>query len=390
MWSGPNHRWQNQMMMRFKVMFLFCDQCEHTLQRLKFAGKGLKLKSNNFSEKMAQPIKPTKTGRETRTIPDFIALTGNRSDGTSVPSKQRTISSRYGKLDESPNQTITNTNTPKRKASQMDTSDCSSLGNMNSTVGWSEEKQNWAEEVEASMLDEADSDQEGEPKGEPSKNKKEKSRKRKGKGNPATGKKTRTGPTWAEVAKHHICLITSDNLGKDLDHKDFLDIQSQMCTHLMDLPNELIGKCQVRKSGMRNGGIQLALEHAEGVNWYRKIIPNLETLDQGTKLRFFGPGERPFRCYKAYSSETRVSKDKEAVKTVLQKLNPILSTGFLAVTIVSATDDLVQLRIKVGQDLVAPLAKADNTVFYGMGTMTLTPLFGEGRGAEEDMEIEGP
>ena len=116
-------------------------------------------------------------------------------------------------------------------------------------------------------------------------------------------------------------------------------------------------------------------------------MPLLIPLDKGgAKYRFYGPGERPFRCYRAFSSETLVSKDQESAKKLLKKFNPILRNGFLAVTIVSLVLDLVQLRIKVGEDLVAPLAEKKNTLFYGMETMVLTPLFGDA-GPEEDMEV---
>ena len=398
MWSGPNHRWQSQNDEVPKVMFLAFDKKEHDLKDLT---RKCKMKENNFSEKMASANKPTNAGMEPRAIPDFIALTGKRADGTSVPSKQRMINSLHGKLDESPNQTITTT--PKRRASEMDTSQtCSSFGEMNSTLGWKEDEKCWADQVEESLLDNTGSDQENdkeEPaKGEPSKGKPKKNRKRKGKGasNPnasAQGKKHRTGPSWAEVAKHHICLITSDDLTKDLTHEDFLHIQNEICIKMLNLPDDLVDKCQIRKSGTRTGGIQLALEHAEGVSWYRETVPHLKPLDSasGSKYRFYGPGERPFKCFKAYSSVTTISKEKEAVKILLKKMNPVLRNGFLSVTIVSATDNLVQFRIKVGEDLVAPLAKQNNTVFFGMGTMVLTPLFGEaGHDAEEEMEVGGP
>ena len=373
-------------------MFLVFDQNKKNFYAWRLAFNKLKIKIDNFSEKMTPPVKPTTSGRESRALPEFTALTGNRSDGTSVPSKQRTIPSLFGKLDESPNQTITNTNTPKRKASEMDTSHSfSSLGDMSSTTGWNEDKKTWAEEVDiASMLDDSDQPDQGD---KPTKNQKKKMRKRQreGKSNIADSKKSRQGPSWAEVAKLHTCLITSEDLNRDLDHKDFLNIQSQITLAFVDMPDDLADKCQIRKSGMRNGGIQLALEHAEGVNWYRKSVPLMKPVGEGPKYRFYGPGEKPFRCYKAFISETLVSKDKETVQIVLRKLNPILRKGFLAVTIVSASDDRIQIRIKVGEDLVEPLAKENNVVFYGMGTMTLTPLFGEqGRDVEEEMEIGGP
>ena len=116
-------------------------------------------------------------------------------------------------------------------------------------------------------------------------------------------------------------------------------------------------------------------------------MPLLNPLEKGgAKYKFYGPGERPFRCYRAFSSETLVSREPEAVKILLKKFNPILRNSFLAVTIVDATEDRVQFRIKVGEDLVTPLAEKKNTVFYGMGTLVLTPLFGE-TGPEEDMEV---
>ena len=55
----------------------------------------------------------------------------------------------------------------------------------------------------------------------------------------------------------------------------------------------------------------------------------------------------------------------------------------------NVTKTSVALRIKVGEDLVAPLSEVGNTVYYGMGTLSLIPLSGEaGRSAEDAMEVE--
>ena len=144
----------------------------------------------------------------------------------------------------------------------------------------------------------------------------------------------------------------------------------------------------IPKSGMRNGGIQLALETPQGVEWYRRIVPDFEPLEQGgPKYRFFGPGQRPFYVYKAYSAECAVSKNKEDVKNLLLRCNKSLRKGFLAVTIANVTKTSVALRIKVSEELVAPLAATQNLVYYGMGTMSLIPLFGETGREEEDMEV---
>ena len=68
----------------------------------------------------------------------------------------------------------------------------------------------------------------------------------------------------------------------------------------------------------------------------------------------------------------------------------MLRTGFLAVSVVNVTKTSVALRIKVSEDLVAPLSEVANLVYYGMGTLSLIPLFGKAsQDAEDAMEVEG-
>ena len=351
-----------------------------------------KLKLKILSEKMATPLKPTKAGKGTRALPDFTALTGNRPDGTLVPTKLRPTP--QGIVGESPNnQNIKSTQ--KRGAEEMDTSHStvSSLNDMNDTIGWSEKDEDWAtqmekvkEKEEASILDEVDSDE----------NSKEKELRNKGKGK---NKTRRTGEpqdkrikiSWSDAARNHICLITSEKLDLDLVHEDFTHIQSQVLRRILALPIGESDELMMPKSGMRNGGIQLALETLKGVAWYREIVPQLEPRETGgPRYRFFGPGQRPFYVYKAYSAEVDVSKNKDDVKNILIRCNKTFRTGFLAVSVMNVTKTSVALRIKVSEDRVAPLTAAANIVYYGMGTLTLIPLFGDaGRDAEDAMEVEG-
>ena len=89
---------------------------------------------------------------------------------------------------------------------------------------------------------------------------------------------------------------------------------------------------------------------------------------------------------------TRIEKKSKTLrkKLVLMRkfrCNKNLRKGFLAVTVANVTKTSVALRIKVSEELVAPLAATQNLVYYGMGTMSLIPLFGDAGGEEEDMEV---
>ena len=173
-------------------------------------------------------------------------------------------------------------------------------------------------------------------------------------------------------------------------HEDFTHIQSQVLRKILALPIGESDELMMPKSGIRNGGIQLALETLQGVAWYKEMVPTLQPREEGGPgYRFYGPGQRPFHVYKAFSAETSVSKNKEDVRGILLRCNKILRQGFLSVNIMNVTKTSVALRIKVGEDLVAPLSEVGNTVYYGMGTLNLIPLSGEaGRSAEDAMEVE--
>ena len=239
-----------------------------------------KLKSTMLSEKMAAPIKPTSTGKGTRALPDYIALTGTRPDGTLVP-KLRPVP--LGKMDESPNYNAIKS-TPKRGAEEMDTSQstASSFNDMNDTIGWDSKEADWATQVEKEkekeenrILDEVDSDENEMPK----KKGKGKNRERKEKTGEPLEKRVKI--SWSDAAKCYICLITSENLEVDLVHEDFTHIQSQVLRKILALPVGESDDLMTPKSGMRNGGIQLALETLKGVNWYKEIVPQLEPRVEG-------------------------------------------------------------------------------------------------------------
>ena len=325
---------------------------------------------------MATPVKPTKTGKDARALPDFTALTGKRPDGTLVPTKIRSTPS--GTSNDM-NDTI------------LSNSTVSSFHDMNDTIGWCSKEDDWATQVEkekaeeVSILDEADSDDNKEQEKEGNK----KNKKKRGKSGEQTDKRIKI--SWSDAAKNFICLITSESLDLDLVHEDFTHIQSQVLRKILALPIGESDDLMMPKSGMRNGGIQLALETLKGVDWYREIVPQLEPREEGgPAYRFFGPGQRPFFIYKAYSAESIVSKNKDDVKSILIRCNKILRQGFLSVSVVNVTKTSVALRIKVSEELVSPLSKAGNIVYYGMGTLTLIPLFGEaGRSVEDAMEVEG-
>ena len=141
-----------------------------------------------LSESMSdKPLKPTKSGKDTRALPVLTVLTGNRKDGTSVPRTKRTLLENSKGMDESPNQTIID-NQPGGERDEMETShNASSLGDMNYTIGWSQKTDSWATQVSEEEKEDnekgvsiLDTDTEEENK-EEKRDEGKKSRKRKGK-----------------------------------------------------------------------------------------------------------------------------------------------------------------------------------------------------------------
>ena len=306
------------------------------------------LKWINFSEKMATPNKPTMTGKDPRALPDLTVLTGNRPDGTIVPTRPRHSTK---VLDESLNQTISNT--PEKD--QLQNSSTTSIELMKSTVGWDGDRESWAEQVaRAEMGDSSllDSDTEGEREGEPEKKKdieieKEKAQNRlkkrpaKKSGEEPSQKKKNDGMSWADAAKYRICLITSCDLNVELVHEDYAHIQEKLVPVWLEDPASM-RLSTVMKGGMRNGGIQLALETEEGVNWYRGIVPSIEPRTAGGPgYRFFGPGQKPYYNYRATTVEVKYSVHPDKVKKLILGFNPTLEGGFLAVSVIHSSKDRV-------------------------------------------------
>ena len=279
------------------------------------------LKLSILSEKMATPNKPTNKGKDARALPEYTALTGNRPDGTLVPTKKRSTPS--GGSKNAPYRIVEETDTTSCNVSSYNdmndtilTNSISSFNDMNDTIGWCSKEEDWATQVEkekaaeeSSLLDETDEEQEKPQKGN-GKNRKRRTKREVG------PQDKRTKFSWSDAAKNYICLITSENLDLELVHEDFTHIQSQVLRKILALPVGESDDLMMPKSGIRNGGIQLALETPKGVEWYREMVPQLQPREVGgPRYRFFGPGQRPFYVYKAYSAEVEVSKNKDDVKT---------------------------------------------------------------------------
>ena len=341
-----------------------------------------------LSEKMAPPNKPITTGKDPRSLPDLTVLTGNRPDGTVVPTRPR-HSTRP--LDESLNQTITNT--PEKD--QLHDSSATSFELMKSTVGWDGDRESWAEQVaRAEMGDSSllDSDTEGEREGEPEKKKdieieKEKAQNRlkkrpaKKSGEEPSQKKKNDGMSWADAAKYRICLITSTDLNHELVQEDYAHIQEKLVP--LWLQSEDMDEIRIVKGGMRSGGIQLALENDVAVSWYQGAIPSIEPrLENGPSYRFYGPGKKPYFTYRATTTEVKYSTDPGTVKKLIRGFNKNLRGGFMAVSVAQSSKSRVVLRIRVSEDLVAKLEEMDNTISYCLGTMVLHKLFGDNDKAE--------
>ena len=216
-------------------------------------------KAKNFSDIMdKKAIKPPKTGTAPWALPDYTVLTGNQGG---LPKSQ------------------TNTTNNPALSGKMGNGDLltpdsgDSLKSMNATSGFDPTTSSWAEEVnkasqeDTSLLDTSAEEAEVSPKAKQKKGKKGKRGGEEKSSQEPARKKAKPGLTWADVAKNHICLITSANLDEMLDHEDYLHIQREILKVLIDVPRADFVKLQVVKSGVREGIIQIALEKGEGANW---------------------------------------------------------------------------------------------------------------------------
>ena len=108
--------------------------------------------------------------------------------------------------------------------------------------------------------------------------------------------------TWADVAHHHICLVTSSDLSKDLVHEDFTHIQEKVADAMLDeVPEDQMMKLGTSKSGLK-----------VGVSWYHQIIPKVVSRTEGSPgYRFYGPGELSFRTYKLIVTDKKCGENPE-------------------------------------------------------------------------------
>ena len=348
--------------------------------------------NQNFSENMApkpQPRKPTpeKAG-EGNTKPAFTTLPTTRADGTSVPKPRPANPAPAGEA-QTTNKTTNSSPTGKESKTSND-----SLNSMKSITGWNAENKSWAElkeQEEKEKLDDMLNTTE-EKEDEVVEVLEVKKKKNKGKKRPTKDKdgkpEEKQSMSWADAAKFRICTITAKNQEEDLMHEDFLHIQKAILGLVVKLEPEEMESLRIHKSGVRDGGIQLALESEKGISWFRDTIPKLSPRDE--KLlgyNFYGPGEKPYHTFKAYTTEVETSSDPENVVKLLKGYNPFLRKGRLSVAILGRTKSgSVALRIRVAEALVGPLAEADFLVCYGMGTLHLSPLHGsvaENKATEE-------
>ena len=383
-----------------------CDERSKimTFPKIKFMTKA-QTKILNISDIMENnrpaPVKPPKSGNASRASPELTVLTGNQSSGFPKPREPLpSFQDGRSKPESSGNNAKGNPLTP-------DSGD--SYKNMNATLGFDTSSNNWVDlmdkeakeksqvedagALDASALDSSIEEVPTSPEN-PENPKGKKSKRGRGgekkKGKEPPKKKSRPGLTWADVAKHYICLITSANLDKMLAHDDYQHIEREVLKRLKTIPIEDYAKLRVLKSGVREGVIQIALEYGQGVGWYADNIPSFPPKKDGEPgYRFFKPGERPFRTFKAVVSEPEAADDLDGFVQILKGFNPFLREGYLSASKISTTKVLAIIRLRVGEELMDALAKEDFRVCYGLGTITLQPL-AAGMMAEEpaeDMEM---
>ena len=175
------------------------------------------------------------------------------------------------------------------------------------------------------------------------------------------------------------------DLNKNLVHEDFLHIQEKLNWKIAELEDMEIS-C-VLKSGLRDGAIQLAIKHEKGVEWYKEVIPTIPPKNENdTKYQFYGPGEKPFTTFKTAITDLKAAENTELVKKLILGQNKFLRDGYVSVANAGVANSLGYLRIRVGSELLAPLAERDHTIFFSMGTLRLTPVFG-GIAPEEEKEV---
>ena len=330
--------------------------------------------SEIMDNKKPVAIKPPKSGTAPRALPELTVLTGN----------QRVL-----------HKTQTDINNPaqsgKKTNENLLTPDSGdSFKMMNPTLGFDPSKSTWAEEMErgedASLLDssaeEAESPSQSKGKGKGKKGKRGGGEK----GKEPAKKKAKTGLTWADVAKHHICLITSADLDKLLDHEDYLHIQEEVMRVLEETLVEDWTPFRAAKSGVREGVLQLAIETGEGIDWYEANVPSFLPKKEGEPgFRFYRPGKRPFQAYKVVVSKPETADNLPRFVDRLKRFNSFLRGGYLSASKISTTKTLAVIRLRVGEELMEALAKEDFRVCYGIGSITLQPL-GSGVAAEESPE----
>ena len=329
------------------------------------------MKSELFSEimdKKMAAIKPPTSGKTPRVLPELTVLTGNKS-GFPKPQTNNPAIAGNGNNEEllTPNSS-------------------DSYKNMNPTLGFDPSSSTWAEEVDkaskmgdASLLDssveEAPDKKDGKGKGKKGKRGGEGSKKEPPK------KKAKPGLTWADVAKHRICLITSNDLDRMLVHEDWVHIGKQVLKNVRKLPRSEYAKTRVVKSGVREGIIQFTLDSEEGIRWFEEIVPSFPPKNDGEPgYRFFKPGQRPFQTFKVVVSEPEAADDLAEFVEDLRAYNTFLTEGYMSASKISTTKTLAVIRLRVGEELVEALAKEDFQVCYGFGSITLRPLAAGGAG----------
>jgi hypothetical protein len=133
--------------------------------------------------------------------------------------------------------------------------------------------------------------------------------------------------------------------------------------------------------------IQIALEKAEGVDFYQMVIPSIPPKKEGELgYAFYEPGKRPFYSLKAMTCDKKCAKDINRFVRILKMGNPDLLPGSVSAAIIDTTDSLVVIRLRVGEDSIEALTKADFKVSWGMGTIELIPQFPVRRSAGEEEE----
>jgi hypothetical protein len=284
--------------------------------------------------------------------------------------------------------------------------------NISDTHGFDKDNNSWVgimdREEEEKHNDTASQAKAGGSKGEKEKSKKkgkeelsekarERLRKRKvQKRENASEKKKRTresGVTWADVANDGrlVCHITSEDLEIEMDQDHFNHVQTQWMDLVEQVEDfDVMEKLSTSKAGISDGIINIAFNHKEGVRWFQSKIKEFKPLKEGQpRYEFYENGRKPYYTFTAITTDLTSAESSSRMIRIMKGFNPSLRKGRMAISKVETKEKIAVLKVRVGEELLKPLAEMNYQVMFGLGTIELRPNFpATPSNSEEVVDVE--